>query len=484
MALSKEYNDSRINTCKNICWTLNNPTEKEINHLLAIKERAGRTDPWFKLFVFQIECGENGTVHAQGYLQLWKGLRYTSSKFRNLMHPDGKKRFHFEVARGSPQHNLDYCTKDKTRCDEETLGKYFAGSDLDDDKVALLVLGGAGPFIGGVQPTGGGGGGGAGQGSRTDLKSFVAAIKDGKTNAELLDSHPVAFLKFNKHAEAVRLARGGKAITLDMVLNDEVPMPKVLIIQGPTGSGKSHHAMVTALSKYSAEEIYHCEAVKGGVQWHDSLVPEHKAMIIHEEVPYNYRTWLRITDKWGYPFPRRGVASLFHKFELIIVATTLEWRTWFKAGETALGEFARRIAEVHRMFDKRVAGIEYGPFGLDGRPARVADAPAPAEPPTDLPEGSGVVSEVGGSTVPPTSVVPVGHFAPVAPAPYGISDGGEDALATFKDWLAEVHVNMTGRKRAREEPEHDVPAYGEPVYEPEVDEEPGGARSPKKARRE
>nr|QTE03519.1 MAG: replication-associated protein [Motacilla cinerea CRESS-DNA-virus sp.] len=81
-------------------FVLNNFSDDEVSALKI----------WFSEFcsyaVFGKEVGENGTPHLQGYFILLRKRRLTALK------SDASSRAHFEVARGSPQSNKLYCSKD------------------------------------------------------------------------------------------------------------------------------------------------------------------------------------------------------------------------------------------------------------------------------------------------------------------------------------------------------------------------------------
>lgn len=99
---------SRITASKYWTFTLNNPTEDEVNELykqvclVCLDYRV------------QEERGESGTEHLQGYLQSKKPIRPTET-FSN-------KRIHWEKAR-SPRHAREYCCKE-----ESATGRYVLDS--------------------------------------------------------------------------------------------------------------------------------------------------------------------------------------------------------------------------------------------------------------------------------------------------------------------------------------------------------------------
>lgn len=90
----------RASPVKNWCFTINNPTEEDKTRLHGLRDNND-----IKFVVFQLESGDNGTPHYQGYLQLDKKKRLAQVK---LYIGD---RAHLEVARGSPDDNITYCTK-------------------------------------------------------------------------------------------------------------------------------------------------------------------------------------------------------------------------------------------------------------------------------------------------------------------------------------------------------------------------------------
>lgn len=83
----------------NWCFTLNNYTEEEYI-ALCNKE-------CFKYMVVGKEVGEKGTPHLQGYIQLDKKQRLSFLKKVN-------RRAHWKIAKGTPEENYAYCTKEAT----------------------------------------------------------------------------------------------------------------------------------------------------------------------------------------------------------------------------------------------------------------------------------------------------------------------------------------------------------------------------------
>lgn len=110
---------------KAYCFTLNNYTEDELSNIHRTCENESR------FAIVGEEVGERGTPHLQGYIIFKKPYRFDTIKNRHL------PRCHIEIAAGSVDSNIRYCSKDgkhrefgerpapvgKTR---DELGKSFA----------------------------------------------------------------------------------------------------------------------------------------------------------------------------------------------------------------------------------------------------------------------------------------------------------------------------------------------------------------------
>lgn len=83
---------------RSYCFTVNNYTFDDLYAFLDIEAK-------YKCFGF--EEGENGTPHMQGYIQFANPKHFSALK-KEL------PRAHIEVAKGTPQQNIDYCSKANT----------------------------------------------------------------------------------------------------------------------------------------------------------------------------------------------------------------------------------------------------------------------------------------------------------------------------------------------------------------------------------
>lgn len=142
-------------------------------------------------YAFQLEEGEQGTQHYQGYAQLEKRQRmsYLQRKISN--------RAHWEIARGNPAQCIAYCTKSDTRVE--------------------------GPWVhDGIDRLG--------QGKRSDLSRAVdLLLESGLT--PVVEQYPVVYVRYHRGLrELVGFKRRERALP---------EPPETIWIYGPPGSGKS-----------------------------------------------------------------------------------------------------------------------------------------------------------------------------------------------------------------------------------------------------
>lgn len=169
---------------KNWCFTINNPAAE-------LPDRLPRSATYL---VFQVERGEQGgTRHLQGFIQ-FESKRRLSAVLGTFEgdYARPQPRGHWELARGNPAQNREYCTKSTTRE--------------------------AGPFEFGAIS--------GGQGARTDLVECVKQVQ--ATGNAFAD--PVLFAKYGSNL---------------LKLAARVPPPSrpdlhVVCVVGDTGLGKSY----------------------------------------------------------------------------------------------------------------------------------------------------------------------------------------------------------------------------------------------------
>ena len=150
MCLVSQSRSQGGQTARAYCFTLNNPISDELQ--ICPNER---------FIIWQVEQGEQGTRHIQGYIELSKPARIAALK-------KWLPQAHFESRRGSREQARDYCKKEDTRI--------------------------AGPFERGDWEAGG-------IGARTDLLQIKRKIDNGSQEKEIADEHFESWLNITKDSE-------------------------------------------------------------------------------------------------------------------------------------------------------------------------------------------------------------------------------------------------------------------------------------------
>lgn len=218
------------------CFTLNNPTKQDEEN---IEQHAH--DGTFTYVIFGREKGTEGTAHLQGYFETKNGR--TLGGVKKLI-----ARAHFEPARGSPQQNRDYCSKE---------------SDIEEWGTI------------------------SNQGARNDLSEMRKIIQTSGSIRKCLET--------TSSYQAVRMAE--KLLTYTVVRR--TGPPTVLWLNGKTGSGKTRCAWELS----TPEETWAWNNTK----WFDGY-DGHKTVILDDyrgdELPFPMV--LRITDRYPHRVEVKG----------------------------------------------------------------------------------------------------------------------------------------------------------------------------------
>lgn len=177
------------------CFTLNNPS-KDIDYGL----------PDLRFCVHQLEQGEGGTYHWQGYAEFLKPKRLAALR-------QWIEGAHWELRRGTGEQAAAYCTKEETRI--------------------------AGPWLHGHQSTG--------QGQRIDLESYRSDILRGASDEELLENHLTTVARFPKLASTIRRARSAASAAKITIANPTPWQQKAIDIANATPDIREVHWFVDLL---------------------------------------------------------------------------------------------------------------------------------------------------------------------------------------------------------------------------------------------
>lgn len=255
---------------RNWLFTINNPSSNDIP----------RTWDGVRAVTWQLEEGENGTPHLQGYLQL-----LTVQRLSWLKRLDN--RAHWEPRMGSHEQALAYCTKAETRK--------------------------AGPFTHGDHAT---------QGQRTDLEEVRDEIKKGKTEIELFESHLSTMSRnykfFREYRRLITPKRDHKS--------------RVIVIYGPTGTGKTLFARTHFPRAYW----------KSRSNWWDDYAG-HRVVCVDEFygwLPYDFL--LRLLDRYPLMVECKGGFHTFNS-HTIILTSNRHPSEWYNEDKCPYAPLERRI---------------------------------------------------------------------------------------------------------------------------------------------
>lgn len=224
------------------------------------------------------EKGEKGTPHIQGYVYFHNAVRFATLK-KKWPHA------HFEAARGTPEENRAYCSKD----------------DFHEH---------------GVLPA---------KGQRSDLLSLKRDVDEGKNLNAIREAHYSSYLRYQK------------AIVADIEARREPRSTptEFIIYWGNTGTGKS----------YAAHEQFPNAYWKDRGKWWDGY-DGHEVVIIDEFygwLPFSFL--LRLGDRYPMQVQVKGGTRKFVAKTVIFTANR-PYREWYHHTDERLwAAFERRITK-------------------------------------------------------------------------------------------------------------------------------------------
>ncbi len=283
--------------------TINNPVEKGYTHE-QLKLQLAK----FKSCIYWCmsdETGHDGTFHTHIYLHSSSGIRFSTIK----------KRFeggHFDMAKGTAQHNRDYVFKE---------GKWYGSEKEDTNHRESHEEYGEMPV--------------ERQGQRNDLTDLYDMIKEGRSTFDILEQSPSYMLQIDR-IEKVRQS------VLEEKYKNTWRNLEVIYIWGLPGSGKTRSVM----DEYGYSNVYR-------VTDYDHPFDSYKGqdVVVFEE----FRSSLRIDDMLkyldGYPveLPSRynNKQACFTKVYIITnVDIRVQYPNVQRYEELTWKAFLRRIHKV------------------------------------------------------------------------------------------------------------------------------------------
>lgn len=271
--------------------TVNNPTEP-----LTFQDEWG-----VEFAIWQLERGEAGTPHYQIYVAYKNRKKLVTVK-------NHFPTAHCETRRGSHQEAKTYCSKEDSRVE----GPWEYGNDT------------------GIP---------SGRGARTDLLAVKRALDEGASEESLWDDNFEQCCKYYRAFERYRAIK----------LNHSNEVPNVIVIYGPTGTGKSHYCY----------EKYPNAYWKFQGQWWDGYNGQ-RDVIIDEF--YGWLPWsflLRLLDHYPFRVETKG-GSMTWMGKNIVLTSNSKPRDWYK-DTINISPLARRINKFIYM-PTREQHVEYDSY--------------------------------------------------------------------------------------------------------------------------
>jgi len=268
---------------KNWCFTINSPVPEDEVKLNTVE---------VQYMVWQVEAGTN--IHIQGYVQLLS--RKTLKGIKQFLVPRG----HYEAARGSPEDNRTYCTKPESR----------VRPGMERGTI--------------ITP-----------GQRTDLIQFRDAIKNGATDAQLINDNFNEYVKYHRVVERIRMAfRQPRNWEMD-----------VKVFWGRSGSGKTRRAQEEAGDSF----YFLSKGDNGQITWWDGYEGQNSVII---DDFYGWLPWtfvLRLLDRYPFNVQIKGGSVPFTSHKIFITSNSNP-NTWYKnVPNNDMTPLLRRITEINEM---------------------------------------------------------------------------------------------------------------------------------------
>jgi len=259
---------------------------------------------YVEYMVFQAECAPNtGRMHIQGYLQLTS--RWTFHRVKSHLFKDACSGVCLAAARGNAEANKTYCTKAESR---------VAGTESRECGAMVSDHGVNHP-------------------PGKSLDRIYQSIREGDTMEELIDKY--GFGVFIRHERALNSAmlRWGKR---------RAGMPKIVLLVGDSGSGKSKWVQRTYPSRYRMTF-----SNGGNSSWFDGYNGESVVELSEFRGQLALSFMLDLLDRYELKVQTKGGTVQFLA-STIVITSNEEPKEWYKNledREEKMKPLLRRIEE-------------------------------------------------------------------------------------------------------------------------------------------
>lgn len=269
--------------------------------------------------------GRTGHTHFQGYVYFKNTVSFKVAKENIGVH------CHIEPALGSLAQNIDYCSKEDTRCEEEDSGPWFFGEYTEEDLDATRTA---------VQRRGGGA-------KKSTLDQWGERAKHAGGIKHIIDNHPGIYIR---HWQGLTRLR---ALSIQPRRSDV--NPHVEVRHGPSGAGKSR----SVYTEFSHSEVYS----KDGSRWWDYYDGE--PVVLFDDFTGDAREippvqLLRILDRYPIRVQTKGGYVQLSQSKFILTSS-IHHHEWYGGSEewhAQLQAFERRVTRWRQFPETNTAATE------------------------------------------------------------------------------------------------------------------------------
>jgi len=279
---------------KNYVFTYNNYDNPGMERLIQFARR-----PVVRYGIAGREVGgHTGTRHLQGYFEFDRPVRLDWIK-----REAGVAALHLEIAKGSQEQNIEYCSKE---------------GDI--------------AFEHGDRRRGG-------QGARSDLLEVKEMLDSGESMRSVAESH---FGSFCRHHKAFRLYR-------ELRQEERAWRTQVVWLWGPTGTGKSWRAMEEARNLCPGSV---CRIADQTLKWFEPYAG-HKGVVLDDFTgDCKLELVLRLFDRYPEMVPIKGGFVPWVPRIVWVTSNFSPNQLWRGNGEVQHAALERRIDEIIYMQDR------------------------------------------------------------------------------------------------------------------------------------
>lgn len=296
------------------CFTLNNPRLRDHD----------RVTSWqYNYLVFQLEVGEEGTPHLQGFVQFTIKQRLSALK---KLH----SKIHWEPRRGSAYQAAHYCKKPEDACDCHHCEEARLGEPPESKFEDGIISAPAGE----------------------KLASVASTIKNHGLSAAI-ETYPTHYMGMTRGMQALATFYSPRRQS----------RPVVTVLYGQPGSGKTRYAMLGPDPYVQADY-----PSKGACFFFGDYRPDfHQTCVFDDfygQMPYS--TWLRVCDRYPMEVHTKGAFHQLLAPHLVFTSNRAPYE-WYPKLFTELDRW--------QAFDRRVDNVIF--FCEDGYVIRKGNLPWP-----------------------------------------------------------------------------------------------------------